>query len=80
MPDDDKRNMQYFEAPTMRRLFDMMSEWEKQHQKRFVSLNIPREANVISCIAITNPIRVVITSYDGERYATVNPIGQLHTI
>lgn len=49
-----------------------MTTWQHEKQKRLLSLNIQREGSVISCIALTNPTEVVITSSDGKSHASVS--------
>ena len=69
MSDDNKRNLQYFEAPSMRELFDAMDAWQREHRKRLQSLNVHPDAGVFCCIAVTNPTEVVIM--DGGRHGGV---------
>lgn len=66
MPDDNKRNLQYFEAPTMRELYDMLDAWQQENSKRFLSLNIEKGEGAFSCIALTNPSEVIIV--DGGKW------------
>lgn len=57
---DNKRNLQYFEAHSMRELFDAMQAWQEENKQRFLSLNVEREGNSFCCIALTNPSEVII--------------------
>ena len=60
MPADNKRNILFFEAPSMRDLFTVMDTWQAKHRKRFQSLNVQPDGEGFSCIALTNPTEVVI--------------------
>ena len=60
MPADNKHNLQYFEAPSMRELFDQMETWQYEQGKRLLSLNVAKDADEFCCIALTNPTEVII--------------------
>lgn len=60
MADDNKRNVQYFEATSMRGLFDTLDTWQTENRKRFLSLNVQRDGAAFCCIALTNPTEVII--------------------
>ncbi len=62
MVDQNKQNLQYFEAQSMRELFATMTAWQEEHQKRLLSLNVQRDGDLFACIALTNPSEVVICS------------------
>ena len=78
MSDENKRNLQFFEACSMRELYDCMQTWQVANQKRLLSVNIQEDQGKFCCIALTNPSEVVITSYDGKHHATVSEFGNLH--
>lgn len=71
MSDDNKRNVLYFEAPTMRSLFETIDQWQEQHRKRLNSLNVQKDGNLFCCIAVTNPTEVVIVAGVGDDVAYV---------
>jgi hypothetical protein len=77
MTDENKRNLQYFEASSMRELYDCMQTWQKSNQKRFLSVSIQEDGGQFCCIALTNPSEVVITNSRGDRYAEVTDRGWL---
>ncbi len=79
MSDDNRRNLQFFEAASMRELYDTLRTWQEQNQKRFLSLSIQSDGGRFCCIALTNPSEVVITSEDGRNHARVNSGGYLGT-
>lgn len=60
MPDANKRNLQYFEAPSMGQLFRAMQAWQVDNEKRFLSISIEKDADNFCCIGLTNPSEVVI--------------------
>jgi hypothetical protein len=72
MPDENKRNLQFFEASAMRELFDRMDEWQNANRKRFLSLSIEKDGSRFCCIALTNPTEVVITDPHGDGDAIVS--------
>jgi hypothetical protein len=80
MPEENKRNLQFFEASSMRELYDSMSGWQEANQKRLLSISIQEDAGRFCCIALTNPSEVVITSEDGKRHADVTVTGYLCTL
>lgn len=71
--DNNKKNLLYFEAPTMRALYDQMTAWQDEHQKRLMSTHIERDREMFCCVALSNPIEVVIVgkSESHERYHEV---------
>ncbi len=77
MPDENKRNLQFFEACSMRELYDGMQTWQNANQKRLLSISIQADRGMFCCIALTNPSEVVITSADGKRHADVSNGGYL---
>jgi len=78
MSDENKRNLQFFEACSMRELYDCMETWQVANQKRLLSVSIQEDRGKFCCIALTNPSEVVITSYDGKHNATVSEYSNLH--
>ena len=77
MSDENKRNLQFFEARSMRELHDCMQAWQDANKKRLLSVSIQEDGGKFCCIALTNPTEVVITNSDGMRYAEVSH-GNLH--
>jgi hypothetical protein len=62
MDDENKHNLIFFEGTSMRGLYDVMDNWQRQNKKRLLSVNIQREGDGYSCIALTNPTEVIICS------------------
>jgi hypothetical protein len=60
MADDNKRNLLYFEAASMRELYAAMEAWQQQNGKRLLSASVHRDNDLFCCIALTNPMEVVI--------------------
>ena len=73
MNDDNKRNLQYFEAPSMKGLYDAMDAWQDENRKRLLSVDIQRDGNKFCCIALTNPTEVVIMN--GGPYGGADVVG-----
>ena len=78
MLDENKRNLQFFEACSMRELYDCMQTWQNANHTRLLSICIQEDRGKFCCIALTNPSEVVITSSDGRRHARVLDNGQLY--
>jgi hypothetical protein len=74
MSDMNKRNLLYFEGPSMRQLYSHMEEWQQTHNRRLLSISIQKDGSSYCCIALTNPTEVVITSADGANHADVSEI------
>lgn len=57
MPDENKRNLQFFEASSMRGLYDCMRNWQDANNKRLLSISIQKDDGKFCCIALTNQLR-----------------------
>lgn len=77
---ENKRNIQYFESPSMHDLYKDMENWQNENHKRFLSTDIQKDGDMFCCIALTNPSEVVITNFrendtawvgDGRLYVTM---------
>ncbi len=77
MSDDNKHNIMFFESPSVRGLYDTMHEWQNTNRKRLLSLNVQKDGDMFCCIALTNPMEVVITDFDGSRNVFVTEDGAL---
>ncbi len=80
MNEDNKRNLVYFEATSMRDLYADMDAWQSQHRKRLLSVNVQRDGERFSCIALTNPTEVVImdgSAYGGAKVGLVEGVHHL---
>jgi hypothetical protein len=71
MADINKHNLLYFEGASMRALYDTMETWQSANSRRLLSVSIEKDGNSYCCIALTNPIEVVITGEDGRYHADV---------
>jgi hypothetical protein len=69
--DTNKRNLVYFENPSMRGLYACMEEWQQVNNRRLLSVSIQQDDGNYCCIGLTNPTEVVITSADGNRHVDV---------
>lgn len=72
MANENKSNLRFFEAQSMRELYDGMRKWEDAENVRLLSVNIHQDSGKFCCIALTSPTEVVITSADGKRHANVS--------
>jgi hypothetical protein len=72
MQDDNKHNLLYFEADTMRDLFEDMERWQRENRKRLLSASIERDQTRFCCIALTNPMETVIVDGRTPNQASVS--------
>ena len=54
MSNQNECNIQYFEAKSMRGLFDLIQEWEDENDKRTLSLSVEKDKGFFCCIALTS--------------------------
>ena len=66
MSDDNKRNLLFFEATTMRELFADMDEWQATNRKRLQSVSVQPDGDSFACIALSNPTEVIIVDGHGS--------------
>ena len=66
MSEDNKRNLLYFEAPSMKELFAEMDEWQATHRKRLQSVSIQPDGGSFAAIALSNPTEVIIVNGYGS--------------
>jgi hypothetical protein len=64
--DDNKRNLFYFEASSMRGLYQAMEQWQSDNNKRLLSVSIEHDGLQFCCIALSNPTEVYIVGPDGK--------------
>ena len=62
MSDNNKHNILYFEGQSMKDLHNNMDEWQKDNEKRFLSMSVNKDGDNYCCIALTNPSEVTITN------------------
>jgi hypothetical protein len=82
MSDMTKQNLLYFEGSSMRALYDCMEEWQHANDRRLLSVSIQQDGENYCCIALTNPMEVVITSADGKDHVSVwpGPVGNINSL
>jgi hypothetical protein len=76
MSGDNKHNLLYFESPSMRELHDCMEKWQIANRKRFLSVCIQQDGEQFCCIALSNPIEVIVTGPNGSQAEVVNSYGR----
>ena len=81
MAENNKHNILYFEGSSMRVLHNTMDEWQKENEKRFLSMSVNKDGDSYCCIALTNPSEVVIVNgfSAGNRDKAKVEYGKLHT-
>jgi hypothetical protein len=81
MTDENKRNLQYFEAQSMEGLFEAMQSWQIEKEKRFLSMDIQSDRGRFCCIALTNPTEVIIVDKGGSKaHVTSQGVLWVHTM
>ena len=71
MLNDNKHNLLFFEAASMRELHAVLNSWQDENRKRFLSVCIQQDGGSFCCIALTNPTEVVICNGSGDSEALV---------
>jgi hypothetical protein len=61
----NKQNLQFFEATSMKGLYNNMQEWQVKNEKRLLSTDIQQDGDMFTCIALTNPTEVVLCDEGG---------------
>jgi len=74
MPNENKSNLQFFEAASMRELYGCMRDWQDINQKRLLSMCIQEDNGKFCCITLTNPSEVVIADIISTKHK--DPIAQ----
>lgn len=77
MPDADQRTLLYFEGASMRFLYELMDQWQRETGRRLLSVSVQPDGDTFCAIALTSPAEVVITSAKGEKHAIVSENGRL---
>ena len=62
MDKNNKHNILYLEGQSMKQLHNNMDEWQKDNEKRFLSMSVNKDGDNYCCIALTNPSEVTITN------------------
>jgi len=60
-----------------------MDDWQKEKQKRFLSMSINKDGHSFNCIALTNPTEVIIldgSRANGAAVSKINGVNHLATI
>lgn len=65
--DNNARNLLYFENQSMAGLYADMEAWQRDKEKRLLSLSIERDRDKFCCIALSNPTEVIICDAQGAR-------------
>ena len=74
MTENNKRNILFFEASTMKELHSNMDDWQKDNKKRFLSMSVNKDGDSFSCIALTNPSEVIIVDGSDSGGAAVHNV------
>ena len=64
MTDNNKHNILYFEGSTMQELHKSMDKWQKDNEKRYLSMSVEKDGDLFCCLALTNPTEVDIVDWN----------------
>ena len=64
--DNNKKNILWFRATSMKNLYKKMENWQEENEKRFLSFSIEKENSNYACIALTNPSEVTLVDSGGR--------------
>ena len=62
---ENKKNLLYFEASTMRELHKVIEEWQNENQKRLLSFSVEKDGDMYCCLGLSNPTEVTIVTPEG---------------
>ena len=62
---ENKKNLLYFEASTMRGLYEVIEKWQNENKKRLLSFAVEKDGNMYCCLGLSNPTEVTIVDKDG---------------
>ena len=57
MPDDNKKNLVYFESTSMRGFYEAMRQWQEAHSKRLLSTSIEGMGGSSAASRSRTPVR-----------------------
>jgi len=63
---ENKKNLLYFEASSMKELHKVIEDWQNENQKRLLSLAIEKDADMYCCLGLSNPTEVTIVDSFGN--------------
>ena len=64
MSGNNKHNILYFEGSTMQELHKSMDKWQKDNEKRYLSMSVEKDGDLFCCLALTNPTEVDIVDWN----------------
>ena len=62
---ENKKNLLYFEASTMRELHKVIEKWQKENKKRLLSFSVEKDGDMYCCLGLSNPTEVVLVNTKG---------------
>ena len=63
---ENKKNLLYFEASTMKELHKTIEEWQNENQKRLLSFAVEKDGDMYCCLGLSNPTEVMVVNQRGE--------------
>ena len=78
MSSESHMNSEYCEAATMKELYVMIARWQEENKKRMLSLAVDKCRGGLCCLAVTNPMEVVIVTPPGAGPGAKVDRGRLH--
>jgi hypothetical protein len=63
---ENKKNLLYFDASSMKELHKVIEEWQNEKQKRLLSFAVEKDGDLYCCLGLSNPTEVTIVNEYGS--------------
>jgi len=63
---ENKKNLLYFEASSMKELHKVIEEWQNKNLKRLLSFSVEKDGDMYCCLGLSNPTEVTIVDQNGD--------------
>jgi len=63
---ENKKNLLYFEASSMKELHKVIEDWQNENQKRLLSFAVEKDGDMYCCLGLSNPTEVTIVGPRGD--------------
>ena len=63
---ENKKNLLYFEASSMKKLHKVIEDWQNDKEKRLLSLAVEKDGDMYCCLGLSNPTEVTIVNPEGH--------------
>ena len=63
---ENKKNLLYFEASSIKGLHKVIEEWQNENQKRLLSFAVEKDGDMYCCLGLSNPTEVMVVNRSNE--------------